>query len=235
MYEDGSFKSINEKLFKMEIESNDDNREIAETTEDTQVSDDLIVLLERFRNELSDVGQELASFYAEYEEKEDLGKITRPEKISIFLNIADQITSSLEKANFDGFGKSVVESIQKFYDELAAQLADIAMNFADLFNLVASRQSDELADEDSEDQSQLEREGTEQAQRFIQRTRTNEIIRRVKQILALLKSKLLNYKQNAVNAPIDEGKEEEVEGSGRVRKNMFLDLGPYQNKQKLIV
>jgi len=235
MYQDGSFKSINEKLFKMEIEANDDNREIAETTEDTQVSDDLIVLLERFRNELSDVGKELASFYAEYEEKEDLGKITRPEKISIFLNIADQITSSLEKANFDGFSKSVIESIQKFYDEISAQLSDIIMNFSDLFNLVASRQSDELEDEDSEDQSQLERTQTEQAQRFIQRTRTNEIMRRVKQILALLKSKLLNYKQNAVNAPIEEEKEVEVEGSGRARKNMFLNLGPYQNKQKLMV
>ena len=69
MYEDGSFKSINEKLFKSEIEANDDNREIAETTEDTELSNDLMTLLERFRNELSDVGQELASFYAEYQDK----------------------------------------------------------------------------------------------------------------------------------------------------------------------
>jgi len=235
MYEDGSFKSINEKLFKMEIEANDDNREIAETTEDTQVSDDLMVLLERFRNELSDIGQELTSFYAQYEQKRDLGRITKPEKISVFLNIADQITSSLEKADFNGFSKSVIESIQKFHKELVAQLSDIAMNYDDLLSLVGSVQLDELDDEDSDDQSKLAREQDKQSEIFEKRIRINEIMGRVKQILALLKSKLLNYKQNAVNAPIEEEKEEEVEGSGRVRKNMFLDLGPYQNKQKLIV
>lgn len=257
MYQDGSFKSINEKLFKMEIEANDDNREIAETTEDTQVSDDLMVLLERFRNELSDIGQELVSFYAEYEEKEDLRKITRPEKISIFLNIADQITSSLEKANFNGFSKSVIESIQKFYNEISAQLFDIGINTGELFSLVASRQESE-----------------EQAQRFVNRTRTDEIIKKGQQILALLKSKLLNYQQNASNAPIDasytppfvapsastlssssssastpssyyyssssdtsssSSDTSSLSGSGRARKNMFLDLGPYQNRDKLMV
>jgi hypothetical protein len=273
MYEDGSFKSINEKLFKMEIEANDDNREIAETTEDTQVSDDLIVLLERFRNELSDVGQELASFYAEYKEKEDLGKITRPEKISIFLNIADQITSSLEKANFDGFGKSVVESIQKFHNEIKTQLSDIAENFDDLISSIGDDNEVELQAAEDTDMSEREikalaRQQNENFDIFTKRLRVEDIMNKTKQILALLKSKLLNYQQNASNAPIDalytptfvppsastlsssssyyassssasssasSSDTSSLSGSGRARKNMFLDLGPYQNKQKLIV
>jgi len=228
MYEDGSFKSINEKLFKSEIEANDDNREIAETIQDTELSNDLMTLLERFRNELSDVGQELASFYAEYQDKEDLDKITKPEKISIFLNIADQITSALEKSDFDGFSKAVIESIKKLYDDIEEQNKAIAENIVELFNLVASRESDDLAMAEDDEQSQLEQQQNIIGTQFAKRIRSSEIISRVSQILSLLGSKLLNYQQNVLNPPT------KVVGSGR-KQTGFLNLGPYQTKEKLIV
>jgi hypothetical protein len=228
MYEDGSFKSINEKLFKSEIEANDDNREIAETIQDTELSNDLMTLLERFRNELSDVGQELASFYAEYQDKEDLDKITKPEKISIFLNIADQITSALEKADFDGFSKAVIESIKKLYDDIQEQNKAIAGNIMELMNLVASRSDYDLSEAEDDEQSQLEQQQNTQYTQFTKRIRSGEIISRVSQILSLLGSKLLNYQQNVLNPPT------EVVGSGR-KQTGFLNLGPYQTKEKLIV
>jgi hypothetical protein len=228
MYEDGSFKSINEKLFKSEIEANDDNREIAETIQDTELSNDLMTLLERFRNELSDVGQELASFYAEYQDKQDLDKITKPEKISIFLNIADQITSALEKSDFDGFSKAVIESIKKLYDDIEEQNKAIAGNIMDLMNLVASRSDYDLSEAEDDEQSQLEQQQNTQYTQFTKRIRSGEIISRVSQILSLLGSKLLNYQQNVLNPPT------EVVGSGR-KQTGFLNLGPYQTKEKLIV
>ena len=228
MYEDGSFKSINEKLFKSEIEANDDNREIAETIQDTELSNDLMTLLERFRNELSDVGQELASFYAEYQDKEDLDKITKPEKISIFLNIADQITSALEKSDFDGFSKAVIESIKKLYDDIQEQNKAIAGNIMDLMNLVASRSDYDLQMAEDDEQSQIEQQQNTQYTQFTKRIRSGEIISRVSQILSLLGSKLLNYQQNVLNPPT------EVVGSGR-KQTGFLNLGPYQTKEKLIV
>ena len=228
MYEDGSFKSINEKLFKSEIEANDDNREIAETIQDTELSNDLMTLLERFRNELSDVGQELASFYAEYQDKEDLDKITKPEKISIFLNIADQITSALEKSDFDGFSKAVIESIKKLYDDIEEQNKAIAGNIMELMNLVASRSDYDLQMAEDDEQSQIEQQQNTQYTQFTKRIRSGEIISRVSQILSLLGSKLLNYQQNVLNPPT------EVVGSGR-KQTGFLNLGPYQTKEKLIV
>ena len=228
MYEDGSFKSINEKLFKSEIEANDDNREIAETIQDTELSNDLMTLLERFRNELSDVGQELASFYAEYQDKQDLDKITKPEKISIFLNIADQITSALEKSDFDGFSKAVIESIKKLYDDIEEQNKAIAGNIMDLMNLVASRSDYDLQMAEDDEQSQIEQQQNTQYTQFTKRIRSGEIISRVSQILSLLGSKLLNYQQNVLNPPT------EVVGSGR-KQTGFLNLGPYQTKEKLIV
>jgi hypothetical protein len=48
MYQDGSFKSINEKVYKILVKQNDDNRELAETTytseEVDKIMDDLVVL-----------------------------------------------------------------------------------------------------------------------------------------------------------------------------------------------
>ena len=228
MYEDGSFKSINEKLFKSEIEANDDNREIAETIQDTELSNDLMTLLERFRNELSDVGQELASFYAEYQDKQDLDKITKPEKISIFLNIADQITSALEKSDFDGFSKAVIESIKKLYDDIQEQNKAIAGNVMELMNLIGEREEEELDEADEDEQSQLQNQQDKKGIQFYKRIRSSEIISRVSQILSLLGSKLLNYQQNVLNPPT------EVVGSGR-KQTGFLNLGPYQTKEKLIV
>jgi hypothetical protein len=58
--------------------------------------------------------------------------------------------------------------------------------------------------------------------------------------LLLLKSKLLNYKQNSLNpnielSNIDDGDPTQaVVGSGR-KQTGFLNLGPYQTKEKLIV
>ncbi len=100
----------------------------------------------------------------------------------------------------------------------------------------AERLGRELTEEESEDIIRREDfAGEILINRFNKRVGKNEIVDSIEEIISLLEVKLTNYQQNAVNAPIEEEKEDEVEGSGRVRKNMFLDLGPYQNKQKLIV
>ena len=42
MYQDGSFKSINEKVYKILVNQNDDNREIAETTDMSEEVDKIV-------------------------------------------------------------------------------------------------------------------------------------------------------------------------------------------------
>jgi len=250
MYQDGSFKSINEKLFKMELEANDDNREIAETTEDTQVSDDLMVLLERFRNDIVDKVQEFDDHYSvKSRDRKIQGKGQKPEKISIFLNIADQLVNALKKAEFNNFGKSVLQSITTLLNEIKAQYG-LLQGKVELINILADdlrREKYQVARQENPNATATQLENVrerifnqmeENLDEFNERVGLNVIESKIEEIISLLEVKLTNYNQNVVNAPIEDVEEEvedEVSGSGRARKNMFLNLGPYQNKQKLIV
>ena len=110
MYEDGSFKSINEKLFKSEIEANDDNREIAETVQDTELSDELMTLLERLRNEFSDFSEDQRKSFQNAMERQ----ITpvRLEKITPISNLINQVDSSVGKADFNNFDKDMPLGVQ---------------------------------------------------------------------------------------------------------------------------
>jgi hypothetical protein len=204
MYEDGSFKSINEKLFKSEIEANDDNREIAETVQDTELSDELMTLLERLRNEFSDFSEDQRKSFQNAMERQ----ITpvRLEKITPISNLINQVDSSVGKADFNNFDKASIGKLQEFLEEFESQYA-------------------------------LYEDGRDQLDGLLE---VSDGPLKLKSSLLLLKSKLLNYKQNSLNpnielSNIDDGDPTQaVVGSGR-KQTGFLNLGPYQTKEKLIV
>jgi hypothetical protein len=258
MYEDGSFKSINEKLFKMEIEANDDNREIAETTEDTEVSDDLMVLLQRFRNDILDKVQEFSDHHDTLKKTNRIGEISqKTEKISVFLNISDQLVNALKKADFNNFSKSVLQSITTLLNEIKEQyelLKDRIDLSAYFIQRLSSQKRDEQLAELPEDADYEQREEVIDRTRYeteldkkiyFEKLGVYVIQDKIEEIINLLEVKLINYQQNASNTPIDAlntpsdtsdtSSDTSLSGFGRARKNMFLDLGPYQNKQKLIV
>jgi|TARA_R110000824_G_scaffold290461_1_gene479009 hypothetical protein len=222
MYEDGSFKSINEKLFKSEIEANDDNREIAETVQDTELSDELMTLLERLRNEFSDFSEDQRKSFQNAMERQ----ITpvRLEKITPISNLINQVDSSVGKADFNNFDKASIGKLQEFLEEFESQYALYEDGRDQLDGLL------EVSD------------GPLKASisRIVNNKELNKVSMKLKSSLLLLKSKLLNYKQNSLNpnielSNIDDGDPTQaVVGSGR-KQTGFLNLGPYQTKEKLIV
>jgi|TARA_B110000503_G_scaffold35808_1_gene58538 hypothetical protein len=222
MYEDGSFKSINEKLFKSEIEANDDNREIAETVQDTELSDELMTLLERLRNEFSDFSEDQRKSFQNAMERQ----ITpvRLEKITPISNLINQVDSSVGKADFNNFDKASIGKLQEFFEEFESQYALYEDGRDQLDGLL------EVSD------------GPLKASisRIVNNKELNKVSMKLKSSLLLLKSKLLNYKQNSLNpnielSNIDDGDPTQaVVGSGR-KQTGFLNLGPYQTKEKLIV
>ena len=222
MYEDGSFKSINEKLFKSEIEANDDNREIAETVQDTELSDELMTLLERLRNEFSDFSEDQRKSFQNAMERQ----ITpvRLEKITPISNLINQVDSSVGKADFNNFDKASIGKLQEFLEEFESQYALYEDGRDQLDGLL------EVSD------------GPLKASisRIVNNKELNKVSMKLKSSLLLLKSKLLNYKQNSLNPNIelsniaDGDPTQAVVGSGR-KQTGFLNLGPYQTKEKLIV
>ena len=115
MYQDGSFKSINEKVYKLLVNQNDDNREIAETTDMSEEVDKIV-------NNLI----ELDGFLLDYINRlvgEDVNVqatgLTTPfsNAVGKMITVMRQIENQMLSLDINNVSKSSIESLTDYKDK----------------------------------------------------------------------------------------------------------------------
>ena len=106
MYQDGSFKSINEKVYKILVNQNDDNREIAETTDMSEEVDALI-------NEFFKLDGFLLEFVNDIARGYDSPYINTSRIITLML----QIKKKLLDLDINNVSKSSIDSLTEYKDK----------------------------------------------------------------------------------------------------------------------
>lgn len=130
MYQDDSFKSINEKVYKLLVNQNDDNREIAETTDMSEEVDKIL-------NNLI----ELDGFLLDYTNRlvgEDVNVqatgLTTPfsNAIGKMVTVMKQLENQMLSLDINNVSKSSIESLTEYRDKYTEILNSIQITTDDI-------------------------------------------------------------------------------------------------------
>jgi hypothetical protein len=130
MYQDDSFKSINEKVYKLLVNQNDDNREIAETTDMSEEVDKILNNLIELDGFLLDYTNRLA---AESINAQATG-LTTPYSNAIgkMVTVMKQLENQMLSLDINNVSKSSIESLTEYRDKYTEILNSIQITTDDI-------------------------------------------------------------------------------------------------------
>jgi hypothetical protein len=233
MYQDGSFKSINEKVYKILVKQNDDNRELAETT-------DISEEVDRIQSAVQTIEGFCLDFINKFNASIILFDIKKVEYLQVgkFITAINAGINLIEKLDVNSATKTSIDSLQTMLDTIQNYANDIERRKPEWFEAYTEWVSED-PDRDPEDMGIIF--NIRVAERSI-----DQLLKTLTKLTGLLNVKLLNYKQNQQNisreqgVPIDDDdtvstRDSTISGSGSGYKFSLFNTAPYQPVQKLMV
>jgi len=183
MYQDDSFKSINEKVYKLLVNQNDDNREIAETTDMSEEVDKILNNLIELDGFLLDYTNRLV---AESINAQATG-LTTPfsNAIGKMVTVMRQLENQMLSLDINNVSKSSIESLTEYRDKYTEILNSIQIV------------TDEIKEE--------YKSGDDDIPDSISPAEFDQVISTLSSLINNMNVKLLNYNQTVADPVSDSG------------------------------
>lgn len=120
-------KSINDKLYKIELETNEDDRELAETQSMAEKTNELTELLQTIIGFSQDFNNQLASLSTQRDALPTRDLVGSLPQTGKFLNAIDKTLRMIGSTDFNDFNPQNVDAINSYLDNLN-QLYQSIMN-----------------------------------------------------------------------------------------------------------